>query len=96
MIQHDVTAFYMRDNHTFKKLNIHDPDEFLRQIKEEHYKGWSSGMLCSKHKCAPNPIHNNGDIDVFLLFAKRWLDQFLERSSKEFTAVHHGGDIIIF
>lgn len=96
MIPHDATAFYMRDDHTFKKLNIHDQDEFLQQIRKEHDDGYSGGMLCSNHACAPKPIHNHDDIDVFLVFAKRWLTQFRKCLSKQYTTGHHGSDIIIF
>lgn len=96
MIPHDATAFYMRDNHTFKKLNIHDPHEFLQQIRKEHDDGYSGGMLCSKHRCAPEPLHNRGDIDAFLLLAKSWLKQFRACLLKEYTNGHHGSDIIIF
>lgn len=95
MIPHDATAFYMRDNHTFKKLNIHDQDKFLRQIKEEHNNGWSAGMVCSKHRCSPEPLHNRGDIDAFLFLAKSWLKQFRARLLREYTTGHHGSDIII-
>jgi hypothetical protein len=91
-----ATAFYMRDNHTFKKLNIHDPEEFLKQIKEDHDAGYSRGMLCSTHLCAPKQIHNHGDIEVFLLYSKRWLGEFRENLSREFTTGIHGSDIIIF
>ena len=93
MIPHDATAFYMRDNHTFKKLNIHDQDQFLQQIRKEHDKGFTAGMLCSTQRHAPAPIHNRGDIDAFLLLAKQWLEQFPVSLSKEYTTGYHGSDI---
>lgn len=39
--------YYMRDNHTFKRLSD-DVDTAIKEIETELDDGWSSGMLCSK------------------------------------------------
>jgi hypothetical protein len=96
MISINITAFYMRDNHTFKKLNINDMNEFLNEIKEEHMSGFTRGMVGSTHSCAPRPIHNKGDIELFLLLSREWLEEFMEKLSRQFTTGAHGSDIIIF
>lgn len=41
--------YYMRDNHTFKRLSD-DVDTAITEIEAELDAGWTSGMLCSKRK----------------------------------------------
>lgn len=41
--------YYMRDNHTFKRLSD-DVDTAITEIEVELDAGWTSGMLCSKRK----------------------------------------------
>ena len=40
-------VYYMRDNHTFKRLS-NDVDTAITEIEAELDAGWTSGMLCSK------------------------------------------------
>lgn len=40
-------VYYMRDNHTFKRLSD-DVDTAITEIEAELDAGWTSGMLCSK------------------------------------------------
>ena len=42
-------VYYMRDNHTFKRLS-NDVDTAITEIEVELDAGWTSGMLCSKRK----------------------------------------------
>lgn len=42
-------VYYMRDNHTFKRLS-NDVDTAITEIEAEMDAGWTSGMLCSKRK----------------------------------------------
>ena len=42
-------VYYMRDNHTFKRLS-NDVDTAITEIEAELDAGWTSGMLCSKRK----------------------------------------------
>jgi hypothetical protein len=51
--------YYMRDNHTFKKLST-DVSTALVEIEHEFNDGWIYGMLCSKQEGFPT-IHANGD-----------------------------------
>lgn len=37
-------VYYMRDNHTFRRLST-DPAEALLQLKEEFEAGWTWGLL---------------------------------------------------
>lgn len=51
--------YYMRDNHTFKKLS-EDIEIAIEEISDEIEAGYSYGMLCSK---IPNfkIVHSHGD-----------------------------------
>lgn len=53
--------YYMRDNHTFRKLTGSVID-MLEQIKEEFDDGYTHGMLCShtKQSC----VHLAGELKV--------------------------------
>ena len=50
-------VYYMRDNHTFKRLS-NDVDTAITEIEAELDAGWTSGMLCSKRK-GFSPLHAN-------------------------------------
>ena len=50
-------VYYMRDNHTFKRLSD-DVDTAITEIEAELDDGWTSGMLCSKRKGFPS-LHAN-------------------------------------
>jgi hypothetical protein len=60
--------YYMRDNHTFKKLST-DVSTALVEIENEFNDGWIYGMLCSKQEGFPT-IHANGDRDRLRFFAE--------------------------
>lgn len=51
--------YYMRDNHTFKKLTG-SIDEMIEQIKLEIADGYTYGMLCSHYK--KEVVHMDGSI----------------------------------
>jgi len=53
--------WYMRDNHTFKKLSK-DVSTALIEIEEQLNLGYTHGMLCSKRPGFEN-IHSNGNKD---------------------------------
>ena len=48
-VQVPEPVYYMRDNHTFKRLS-NDVDTAITEIEVELDAGWTSGMLCSKRK----------------------------------------------
>ena len=47
-LQDSDAFYYMRDNHTFRRLD-RDVTMALAQIEEELDAGWTSGMLCSSN-----------------------------------------------
>lgn len=49
--------YYMRDNHTFRRLS-READAAIKEISEELDAGWTSGMLCSTRPGFIN-IHAN-------------------------------------
>lgn len=49
--------YYMRDNHTFKRLSD-DADTAITEIEAELDAGWTSGMLCSKRR-GFSSLHTN-------------------------------------
>ena len=50
--------YYMRDNHTFKRLSD-DVSKALVEIEQEFNEGWTYGSLCSKREKFPM-IHASG------------------------------------
>ena len=56
-LQDSDAFYYMRDNHTFRRLD-RDVATALAQIEEELDAGWTSGMLCSSNRDTPT-IHSN-------------------------------------
>ena len=50
-------VYYMRDNHTFRRLS-NDVDTAITEIEAELDAGWTSGMLCSKRDGFPS-LHAN-------------------------------------
>ena len=40
--------YYMRDNHTFRRIESFDEKELRYVMMEEFLQGWTYGMLCSK------------------------------------------------
>ena len=75
--QEPVTIWYMRDNHTFKKLSA-DVSTALIEIEQEFNEGYTYGMLCSKRKGFPT-VHASGDKKRLEFFAecKLTLEQWL-------------------
>lgn len=75
--QEPVTIWYMRDNHTFKKLSA-DVSTALIEIEQEFNEGYTYGMLCSKRKGFPT-VHASGDKKRLEFFAecKSTLEQWL-------------------
>jgi hypothetical protein len=68
--------YYMRDNHTFKRLSD-DPLLALAQVEECLNDGFTSGMLCTKRKTAIKDLHANGEKHraAFMVQAREWLQQ---------------------
>ena len=52
-----IDMYYMRDNHTFRKLSD-DLNEAIKEIESELDEGWTSGMLCSSCKSFIN-VHSD-------------------------------------
>ena len=65
--------YYMRDNHTFRKLTG-SIDDMLNQIKEEFDDGYTHGMLCSHNK--KSVVHLAGDLKEHECTI--WLKAFLD------------------
>lgn len=66
-------VFYMRDNHTFKKLTG-SIDEMIEQIRHEIEDGYKYGMLCAHDK--KEVVHMSGSLKE--LEARDWLKSYLE------------------
>lgn len=66
-----MTLYYMRDNHTFRRLEGTVP-EMLQAVKDEFDAGYSSGMLCdSEHK--EGVLHAPSCFETFTPKAEEWL-----------------------
>ena len=68
-----MNLYYMRDNHTFKKLSM-DVDIAIEQIKKEFKDGYTMGMLCT-HDATIQPIHASADLVSFIQKIKQWYEQ---------------------
>lgn len=51
-----VPLYYMRDNHTFRRLSD-NPTAALAEVMEEFDAGWSHGMLCTKRPGDAGALH---------------------------------------
>ena len=56
-LEAEEVFYYMRDNHTFRRLDS-DIATALVQIEEELEAGWTSGMLCSSNSGTPT-VHSD-------------------------------------
>lgn len=65
--------YYIRDNHTFKKLTG-SIDEMIEQIKLEIADGYTYGMLCTHHE--KEVVHMNGSLKE--QEAREWLKSYQE------------------
>jgi hypothetical protein len=84
-MQVSTSMYYMRDNHTFKRLTP-DVETALGEIAAELDAGHTSGMLASKCVGAPAGIHaRHDDREGFLRNAREWLVRALGR--------HHTGPL---
>lgn len=54
-----VPLYYMRDNHTFRRLSD-NPTAALAEVMEEFDAGWSHGMLCTKRPGEAGTLHVHG------------------------------------
>ncbi len=66
-------VYYMRDNHTFKRLTG-TIDNMIIQIEEEIKDGYKHGMLCAHDK--KEVVHMSGFLKE--LEAREWLKSYLE------------------
>ena len=57
-----MSLWYMRDNHTFRKLPF-DAESAMDAVREEFDDGYTHGMLCSK--MAPGEVHAHGKDEWF-------------------------------
>jgi hypothetical protein len=73
-----LSIWYMRDNHTFKKLS-NDVNTALIEIEHEFNSGWTHGSLCSKND-GFKMIHAKGSEKRLEFFneckneLEKWLD----------------------
>ena len=76
-----VTIWYMRDNHTFKKLSA-DVSIALIEIEQEFNEGYTYGMLCSKRAGFPS-IHASGEKKRLEFFAecKKTLEEWIPNTT---------------
>jgi len=70
----EIAIYYMRDNHTFRRLPFHVEDG-IQAIKDEFEEGYTHGMLCSKDSRI-NDLHARG--------MKKWFE--FERQATEWIA----------
>ena len=79
--QEPVTIWYMRDNHTFKKLSAHVSTALI-EIEQEFNEGYTYGMLCSKHK-GFSTVHASGEKKRLEFFAecKKTLEEWLPNTT---------------
>lgn len=66
--------YYMRDNHTFRRLP-NDVERALIAIRQEWDDGYTGGMLCSKHSELRDSVHAHGKAkwNEFEAQARAWL-----------------------
>jgi hypothetical protein len=60
----NLNIWYMRDNHTFRKLGT-DPETAKQAIREEFEDGYTYGMLCTKDAHVEY-VHARGKLEPFL------------------------------
>ncbi len=70
--------YYMRDNHTFRKLTG-SIDSMIEQINDEIADGYAYGMLCTHHK--KEVVHMNGSLKE--QEAREWLKSYLEEGDQD-------------
>ena len=72
--------YYMRDNHTFKRLD-EDVSKALVEIEQEFNEGYTYGMLCSKREGFLD-VHASGSKKriEFLAECKKTLEQHTMKS----------------
>lgn len=70
----EVKLYYMRDNHTFKRLTG-PVEEMLAQVMAEFDDGYTYGMLCTKSLPGLGVVHAPGSADRqrFQNEAREWL-----------------------
>ena len=68
MSEHLSPIYYMRDDHTFKRLSA-DVDTAIVEIEAEFNAGYTYGMLCSKRPGFKN-VHAHGNENRFKFFAE--------------------------
>ncbi|HDR9337678.1 hypothetical protein [Burkholderia multivorans] len=73
-ITDEVSLYYMRDNHTFKRLTG-PVEEMLAQVMAEFDDGFTGGMLCTKSLPDLGNVHAYGtaDRERFQNEAREWL-----------------------
>lgn len=54
-------VFYMRDNHTFRRLSA-DVEKAITELRDEFENGCSYGMVCSKSENMPGHVHAQGKL----------------------------------
>jgi hypothetical protein len=73
-----VPLYYMRDNHTFRRLSD-NPTVALAEVMEEFDAGWSHGMLCTKRPGEAGTLHvhasGSGRKSEFEADAAAWLER---------------------
>jgi hypothetical protein len=79
----EVRLYYMRDNHTFKRLTGH-VDEMMAQCMADFDDGFSGGMLCTKSIPDMGTVHAHGpsERDQFMTAARKWLTAAYVRSNQ--------------
>ena len=77
-----MSRWYMRDNHTFRKLP-ECPTKALAVVREEFENGETYGMLCSKEEGINTVEHAHKDWAEFEPRAIAWLRKVAEPSPGE-------------
>ncbi|EEE09227.1 hypothetical protein BMUNKI379_11435 [Burkholderia multivorans] len=73
-ITDEVSLYYMRDNHTFKRLTG-PVEDMLAQVMAEFDDGYTYGMLCTESLPGIGYVHAHGTADRqrFQNEAREWL-----------------------
>ena len=69
----EISIYYMRDNHTFRKLSL-NVESALVEIQQELDDGFTCGALVCDHKAAPQRIVRcyYRNVDKFKAEVKKW------------------------
>ena len=86
MENQELNIFYMRDNHTFRKLSI-NVESALFEIQQELDDGFTCGGLVCKNVAAPQQIVHCDyqNVEKFKQEVKEWYKKLYENYSQHYA-----------